>query len=67
MPLPITVFRRRGERWRRSDEHHRNVTFEADEALQILRDYGIEAQRRVAFGGETLSQGLVVLAGLRRK
>ncbi len=34
----ITVFRRVGELWRRSDEHHANVTFEADAALEILSD-----------------------------
>ena len=62
----ITVFRRAGETWRRSDEHHRNVTFDAQEALRILRANGVEAQQRPAFGEETLPDGLVVLTGVRR-
>lgn len=62
----ITVFRRDGDLWRRSDEHHRNVTFEAHDALQILADNGIEAHADAAFGGESLPEGLIVLAGSRR-
>ena len=62
----ITVFRRVGAHWRRSDEHHRNVTFDTQEALQILRDNGIDARERPAFGEETLPRGLVVLTGMRR-
>lgn len=62
----ITVFRRAGSNWRRSDEIHRNVTFDADQALGILRDNGFEAQCRAAFGDETPPEGLVVLAGVRR-
>jgi SAM-dependent methyltransferase len=62
----ITVFRRAGDHWRRSDEHHRNVTFEVEDALRILRDNGIEARQRTAFGEETLPDGLLVLAGVRR-
>ncbi|MGE5169249.1 MAG: methyltransferase domain-containing protein [Rudaea sp.] len=61
----ITVFVRDGEGWRRVDEHHRNVTFDADEAVRILNACGIEAERRAAFGVETLPAGLVVLAGGR--
>ncbi|HUN93818.1 MAG TPA: class I SAM-dependent methyltransferase [Burkholderiaceae bacterium] len=62
----ITVFRRIGESWRRSDEVHRNMTFEAEEALQVLHDHGIEADARTAFGEESLPEGLVVLSGLAR-
>jgi ubiquinone/menaquinone biosynthesis C-methylase UbiE len=62
----ITIFRRVGEHWRRSDELHRNLTFDAHEALAILRGHGIDAQRRPAFGEETLPEGLVVLTGTRR-
>ncbi len=62
----ITVFRRDDHAWRRSDEHHRNVTFEAEDALRILRDHGIDAHAGLAFGAETLPEGLVVLAGVRR-
>jgi len=62
----ITVFRRTGGHWRRSDEHHRNVTFEADEALAILRSRGVDAHVAAAFGEETPPEGLVVLAGARR-
>jgi SAM-dependent methyltransferase len=61
----ITVFRREGDAWRRSDEHHRNVTFDADEALGILRSSGLDAEVRASFGDETLPEGLVVLSGAR--
>lgn len=62
----ITTFRRDGDRWCRSDETHRNVTFEADDALAILRERGVEACVRASFGSETLPPGLVVLTGTRR-
>ena len=62
----ITVFRRVGDRWRRSDEHHRNVTFDVDDALRILRENGVEAHRRAAFGDEKLPEGLRVLTGVRQ-
>jgi hypothetical protein len=28
------------DRWRRSDEHHRNLTFDVADALNVLRDNG---------------------------
>lgn len=62
----ITVFRRVGSDWRRSDEFHRNVTFDADDALHVLRDNGIDAHCRASFGDERLPDGLVVLVGIRR-
>jgi SAM-dependent methyltransferase len=62
----ITVFRWVNGSWKRSDEHHRNLTFDADEALRILRDNGIDASLRAAFGDERLPDGLVVLSGTRR-
>jgi SAM-dependent methyltransferase len=62
----ITIFRRAGDRWRRSDEYHRNLTFDADDALNVLRDNGIDARCRAAFGDEKLPEGLVVLTGVRR-
>jgi SAM-dependent methyltransferase len=62
----ITVFRRAGDAWRRSDEHHRNVTFEADAALRVLRDHGLDARAQAAFGDEALPDGLIVLVGARR-
>jgi SAM-dependent methyltransferase len=62
----ITVFRRVGDLWRRSDEFHRNVTFDPGDALKVLQDAGVEAHCRVAFGDEKLPDGLVVLAGIRR-
>jgi SAM-dependent methyltransferase len=62
----ITVFRRVGDSWRRSDEYHRNLTFAVDEALNVLRDHGIDAQCRASFGDEKLPEGLVVLTGIRR-
>jgi SAM-dependent methyltransferase len=62
----ITVFRREGEGvWRRSDEHHRNVTFDPQEALQILRDNSVNASLRGSFGEESLPDGLVVLTGIK--
>jgi SAM-dependent methyltransferase len=61
----ITVFRREGGTWRRSDEYHRNVTFDVDEALRVLRDNGLDARLRASFGAEELSGGLVVLAAVR--
>lgn len=62
----ITVFRRIDDRWRRSDEHHRNVTFEVDAALELLRGHGVDARCDAAFGSEVLPEGLVVLAGVKR-
>ena len=62
----ITVFRRAGELWRRSDEHHANVTFEADAARRILNENGVAARVEPAFGGEMPPEGLVVLAGVKR-
>src|SRR6185437_15771277 len=52
--------------WRRSDETHHNVTFEAAEAVEILRERGAEARVQPSFGDETLPPGLVVLVGRRR-
>jgi SAM-dependent methyltransferase len=55
----ITVFRREGAGlWRRSDEHHRNITFDPDEALRILRADGVDANLRTSFGEEALPDGL---------
>lgn len=62
----ITVFRRVDGGWRRSDEHHRNVTMDVDDALRVLRENGVDAEARPAFGNEKLPEGLVVLTGLRR-
>ena len=62
----ITVFRRDAQHWRRTDEHHRNVTFEVDDALRVLRENGVDAQARVAFGEEKLPEGLAVLVGVRQ-
>jgi hypothetical protein len=59
------VYRRVDGSWRRSDEHHRNVTFEADAALAILRQHGIGARCEPAFGSETLPDGLVVVTGTK--
>lgn len=62
----MTVFRRVGELWRRGDEHHANVTFEADEALDILRRNGVQASCEPAFGDETLPEGLLVITGVKQ-
>jgi SAM-dependent methyltransferase len=62
----ITVFRRVGDSWRRSDEFHRNLTFDVADGLNVLRDNGIDAQCRTAFGDENLPDGLVVLTGVRK-
>jgi SAM-dependent methyltransferase len=61
----ITVFRRVDGLWRRSDEHHSNVTFEVDAALEILRNHGVDVRCEAAFGDETLPEGLVVIAGVK--
>lgn len=61
----ITVLRRNGGSWRRSDERHRNLSFETADALQILRDNGIDAHARAAFGNEQLPEGIAVLIGIR--
>jgi SAM-dependent methyltransferase len=63
----ITVFRRDGNQWRRTDEHHRNVTFEPGQAREILRAHGVEAEEREGFGGEQPPEGLVVLIGRRAR
>lgn len=63
----ITVFRRVHGAWRRSDEQHRNITFEAEDALAILREEGVDASVRTAFGEESLPEGLVVIAGARTR
>ena len=62
----ITVFRRVDGAWRRSDEHHCNVTFEASEALEVLRMNGVDARCKPAFGDEALPEGLVVIAGVKQ-
>ncbi|HET6980541.1 MAG TPA: class I SAM-dependent methyltransferase [Myxococcaceae bacterium] len=61
----ITVFRRDGNAWRRSDEHHRNTTLEADSARSILRAHGVDAEERASFGVERPLEGLAVLVGRR--
>ena len=63
----ITVFRRIDGVWRRSDEHHRNVTLEASEALEVLRLNGVDARCEPAFGDEKLPEGLVVIAGVKQR
>jgi len=62
----LTVFRRVGDGWRRTDEHHRNVTCEPAEALAVLGASGISAEERPSFGDEPTLGGLVVLVGVRR-
>jgi len=59
------VFRRDGKAWRRSDEHHRTTTLEADSARAILRAHGVAAEERASFGEERPLEGLVVLVGRR--
>jgi len=61
----ITVFRRVGDGWQRTDEQHRNHTVEADRALEVLRAHGVLAQERERFGEERPLDGLVVLVGRR--
>ena len=61
----ITVFRRDGNVWRRSDEHHRNTTLEADSARSILHAHGVEVEERASFGEERPLEGLAVLVGRR--
>lgn len=61
----ITVFRRVGDGWQRTDEQHRNVTFEPAGALEVLRAHGVVAQERESFGEERPLDGLAVLVGRR--
>ena len=61
----ITVFRRAGDGWQRSDEQHRNVTFEPEPAREVLRAHGVEAEERTRFGEERPLDGLAVLVGRR--
>lgn len=61
----ITVFRRVGKTWRRSDEVHHNLSFDVSEALRLLRSAGIDAVSRPAFGSEKLPDDLIVLTGSR--
>jgi len=61
----ITVFRRSGNGWQRSDEQHRNVTFEPERAREVLRAHGVEAEERTSFGEKRSLDGLVVLVGRR--
>jgi SAM-dependent methyltransferase len=62
----ITLFRLIDGGWRRSDEYHRNVTMDVDDALRALLENGVDAHPRSAFGNEKLPEGLVVLTGIRR-
>ena len=62
----ITVFRRIADHWRRTDEWHRNITFDSDAALAVLRKSGIEARVQLAYGDEQLPAGLVVVVGTRQ-
>ncbi|HZJ54726.1 MAG TPA: class I SAM-dependent methyltransferase [Myxococcaceae bacterium] len=61
----ITLFRRDGNAWRRTDEHHRNITFEPERAQEILRAHAVETEERESFGGEQPLEGLAVLVGRR--
>ena len=61
----ITVFRRVGDGWQRTDEQQRNVTFEAASALGALRARGVDARERESFGQERPLDGLAVLVGRR--
>jgi len=61
----ITVFRRVGDGWQRTDEQHRNVTFDPERALEVLRAHGVVARQRASFGEERPIDGLVVLEGRR--
>ena len=61
----ITVFRRAGDGWQRTDEQHRNVTVEPECALEVLRAHGVVVQERESFGEERPLDGLVILVGRR--
>ena len=62
----ITMFRRVNGQWRRSDETHRNLTFEAEDAVATLHEAGVDAGVQRAFGDETLPEGLAVIVGTKR-
>ena len=63
----LAVFRRVDGQWRRSDERHRNVTFDGDDAVRVLHDCGVDAQVRQSFGTETLPTGMTVVTGIRKR
>ncbi len=51
--------------WRRDDEHHENVLVDTSLIPALMRDHGVEAEVRPAFGTETLPAGLRAVIGHR--
>jgi SAM-dependent methyltransferase len=51
--------------WRRDDEHHENVLIDTSLVPALMRDHGVEAEVRPAFGTEQLPTGLRAVVGHR--
>ena len=63
----ITVFRRDGRAWRRTDEVHRLALYEPAAVLGLLADCGFEARRLRGYGPELrFPRGLAGFAATRR-
>jgi len=60
----ITTFTREDSgAWRRDDELHDNVLIDTSAVPGLLREHGVEAEVRPAFGSERLPDGLVAVIG----
>ena len=51
--------------WRRDSEHHENVLVDTSRIPDLLREHGVSAQVRSAFGDEKLPTGLMTIVGVR--
>ncbi|MCU1451776.1 MAG: methyltransferase family protein [Acidimicrobiales bacterium] len=62
----MTTFVRTGDgAWRRDDERHDNVLIDTSGVPKLLKEQGLEADVRPAFGDESLPEGLVAIVGHR--
>lgn len=62
----LTTFRRDGSgTWRRDDERHDNILIDTARVPGLLQQHGVDAAVGPSFGGETLPDGLVAVAGRR--
>jgi SAM-dependent methyltransferase len=63
----IIVFTREEDgRWRRDDERHDNVLFDASAMADLLAEHGVPTEVSDSFGGEELPGGLKTLVGVKR-
>lgn len=51
--------------WHRTDERHDNVLIDTGRVPNLLANHGVEATVELAFGDETLAQGLRAIVGTR--